>query len=47
MKTPSYIKINNDIIIIGKAKNINNQTYYNMKRFIGKNIMNARTIVFI
>ena len=36
--TPSYIKINGNKIIIGKkAKEvINNQTYYNMKRFIGK-----------
>jgi len=36
--TPSYIKINGDKIVIGKKakENINNQTYYNMKRFIGK-----------
>ena len=36
--TPSYIKINGNKIIIGKnAKEvISNQTYYNMKRFIGK-----------
>lgn len=36
--TPSYVKINSDKVIIGKKakENINNQTYYNMKRFIGK-----------
>ncbi len=36
--TPSYIKINNTDILIGKLakESINNNTFYNMKRFIGK-----------
>ena len=36
--TPSYIKIDNNNVLIGKTEKelINDKTFYNMKRFIGK-----------